>query len=90
MNLNEAEQKLKKLQESLKYLEIQLAKEEQKLKTKEEERQKILLKLKESYPDLDPEKIDEEIQKLESGLEKDILEFENDLNRLFDQIEENK
>lgn len=79
MTNEQIEQKIKSFKSKLKEIELQIARDEQKLTSKQEEELKIKEKLIQLYPSIDLDNLDVELQKIETTLEAEILAYEQEL-----------
>lgn len=90
MNDPEIEQKIKQYRSKLQELTLEVAKNEERLKTKDEERQKILSRILAIYPDFTEDNLEVEMDKLKNQLEADMTVFEMELYESLRKIEANK
>lgn len=90
MNDTEIEQKIKQYRSKLQELTLEVAKNEERLKTKDEERQKILSRIQSIYPDFTEDNLEVEMDKLKNQLEADMTVFEMELYESLRKIEANK
>jgi chromosome segregation ATPase len=89
MTNDEIEAKIKEYKKSIKNIELQVAKDEQRLVTQEEEKQKILKQILELNPGFDVNNLETELKRIEEELERELNDFEQDLKRVQKQIAEN-
>lgn len=89
MNSEQIEKKIKEFKSKINDMTIQIAKDEQKLSSKQEEEEKIRTKLVELYPGIDLSNLKGEVEKIEAQLEGEIALYENELKSIQSTLEQN-
>lgn len=90
MTDEEIEFKIKDLRAKLKELEIEKVKDEERVRSKTEERNKLISQLKEKYPEIDINNLESEREKVKAQLESEMLLFETELQRIEQEIAKNR
>jgi hypothetical protein len=84
----EIEKKIKSYRSKLKELELEVVKQEERMKSKQEEKERLLVKIKDIYPEFIEENLENDIEKLQNQLEVDMSMFEAELQDAYRKTKE--
>ena len=90
MNNDEIEKKIKQYKKQIRDFELEIAKDEERLKSQNEAKSVIMAEIENLIPGFDPKNLEQDIILMESQLEADMRLLEMELDNVRKQIEENK